>query len=106
MIKDLNDVNVQCRLPTHFYTKQDLYNIFLDRKIYIWGAGRDGKGVFHALERNGCHVGAFIDRSPVLFFCWGGGGVLIFSKHAGAIARQYGGMGLIEGRDYLMTGLL
>jgi tRNA A37 threonylcarbamoyladenosine dehydratase len=66
--------NTQCRLPERFYTKQDLNNMFSGRKIYIWGAGRDGKGVFHALKRNGWQIAAFIDMASTLFIMGGGGG--------------------------------
>jgi hypothetical protein len=66
--------NKQCQLPEHFYTKQDLDNIFSFKKIYIWGAGRDGKGIFHALKRNGYQIEAFIDRSSALLNEAGGGG--------------------------------
>jgi hypothetical protein len=69
-----DNINTQCRLPGKFYTKQDLDNMFSGRKIYIWGAGRDGKGIFHALKRNGWRVEAFIDRASVLLNDSGGGG--------------------------------
>ncbi|MDR2409569.1 MAG: glycosyltransferase family 2 protein [Bacteroidales bacterium] len=32
--------------------------------------------------------------------------ILIFGRHSGTIAKQYNDMGLVEGRDYIMTGLL
>lgn len=69
--------NEQCRITERFYNKQDLEAIFFGRKIYIWGAGRDGKGIFHALKRNGYHVEAFIDRASVLLNeAWGGGVIM------------------------------
>lgn len=71
-----SDINKQCRLPERFYTKQDLDKMFSGRKIFIWGAGRDGKGIFHALKRNGWHIEAFIDRSAVLLDNGGGGGII------------------------------
>ncbi|MDR2659679.1 MAG: hypothetical protein LBC27_06800, partial [Spirochaetaceae bacterium] len=67
--------NAQCRLPDKFYSKQDLDKMFTGRKIYIWGAGRDGRGISQALKRNGFQVEAFLDRSPALWKS-GGGGVI------------------------------
>ncbi|MDR0409840.1 MAG: hypothetical protein LBH18_05525 [Spirochaetaceae bacterium] len=52
----VNNVNTQCQLPEHFYTKDDLSKMFSGRKIYIWGAGRDGKGILQVLKRNGYNV--------------------------------------------------
>ncbi|MDR2659379.1 MAG: hypothetical protein LBC27_05245 [Spirochaetaceae bacterium] len=74
MIENLNSENAQCRLPERFYKKEDLDKLFLNRKIYIWGAGRDGKGIYQALKRNGYRVEAFLDRSPHLWNNGGGGG--------------------------------
>ncbi|MDR1363889.1 MAG: hypothetical protein LBJ35_07590 [Spirochaetaceae bacterium] len=69
-----NNINTQCQLPEHFYDKDDLARMFLNRKIYIWGAGRDGKGVFQMLKRNGYQAEAFFDSSPLLWNEGGGGG--------------------------------
>jgi UDP-N-acetylmuramoylalanine-D-glutamate ligase len=47
--------------------------MFKNKKIFIYGAGNDGRGIFHALKRNGFHTEAFIDRSTIL--TRGGGGI-------------------------------
>ncbi|MDR2659169.1 MAG: hypothetical protein LBC27_04180 [Spirochaetaceae bacterium] len=79
MTDDSNGINAQCRLPEHFYSKEDLENIFRNKKIYIYGAGNDGRGVFHALKRNGYKVEAFLDRSAILSS--GGGGDLAVHQY-------------------------
>lgn len=71
MIENSSGVNAQCQLPERFYTKQDLNKMFRNKKIYIWGAGQGGRGIFQVLKRNGYQIEAFLDRSPVL---WNGGG--------------------------------
>ncbi|MDR0409565.1 MAG: hypothetical protein LBH18_04125 [Spirochaetaceae bacterium] len=73
MMGNVKSENAQCVLPEHFYTKQELDKLFLNKKIYIWGAGRDGRGIYKALKRNGYAVEAFIDRSSALYSGGGGG---------------------------------
>jgi tRNA A37 threonylcarbamoyladenosine dehydratase len=76
MTNDIDEVNTQCHLPEHFYSKDDLDKMFQNKKIYIYGAGNDGRGVFHALKRNGYKVEAFLDRSKIL--TGGGGDIIMF----------------------------
>jgi MoaA/NifB/PqqE/SkfB family radical SAM enzyme len=74
MIENSNGVNVQCLLPERFYKKYDFDKMFYGKDIYIWGAGRNGRGIFQALKRNGYNVLAFLDQSPALWNIGGGGG--------------------------------
>jgi MoaA/NifB/PqqE/SkfB family radical SAM enzyme len=74
MIEDAKNKNAQCKLPEYFYSKDDIKKLFLHRNIYIWGASRDGRGVFHALKRNGYEITAFIDRCPDISSDINGGG--------------------------------
>jgi hypothetical protein len=76
MVENSSSGTAQCRLPERFFTKSDLDRMFKNRKIYIYGAGNDGRGIFHALKRNGFNVEAFIDRSTIL--TGGGGDILVF----------------------------
>jgi MoaA/NifB/PqqE/SkfB family radical SAM enzyme len=34
------------------------------RKVYVWGAGRTGRALLHALRRNGFSVESFLDKNP------------------------------------------
>jgi hypothetical protein len=76
MFENSNGVNTQCLLPEQSYKKHDFDKMFLNKKIYIWGAGRDGRGIFQALKRNGFRTEAFLDRSQALWTSGGGGGFL------------------------------
>jgi MoaA/NifB/PqqE/SkfB family radical SAM enzyme len=125
MNENLSSENFQCRLPEKFYKKHDLDSMFLNKKIYIWGAGRDGKAMFRAIKRNGYQVEAFLDRSPVLWTSggWGGGGIPILnpdsvltgnkefsenafivvavSKEIDRVAERLTAEGFTEGRNFI-----
>jgi MoaA/NifB/PqqE/SkfB family radical SAM enzyme len=124
MTENLSVPNAQCRMPEHFYTKQELDKMFCGKNIYIWGAGRDGKGIFQALKRNGYNVLAFLDRSPILWNIGGGGGqipildpdsiltgnvnlskstfiIIALSKEIGKVIERLTINGFIEGENFI-----
>lgn len=64
--------NPQCNLNMKIYSRSDLKRMLSGKNIYVWGVGLKGRGIFHALRRNGFNVTAFLDKSPLFR---GGGGV-------------------------------
>jgi wyosine [tRNA(Phe)-imidazoG37] synthetase (radical SAM superfamily) len=57
-------VNEQRKITGRGLSVAELEKQTCGKKLYIWGAGRVGKSVLSALERNGFKTEAFLDKNP------------------------------------------
>jgi glycosyltransferase involved in cell wall biosynthesis len=100
------------------------YSENFSRKIYIAPCFMGAVNAAALMSRWGCRIAGFIDNNPespraaackkssglniykINEIVLGGGGVIIFGKHTDAIAEQFNAMSMVEGKDYIKTGLL
>lgn len=119
-----NNEIVNCMLDRLHNTITD-YSDNFTRPIYITPCFQGAFNAALLLSDWGARIAGFIDSNPAsprALSCKkvsglniynineiervGGEGILIFSKHAEAIAERFNAMSLMNGRDFIKTGLL